>query len=194
MSNLTKKPTIQEEKSTSEKIIYNFACGETHIPGAKNVDVNEEVKPDIVYDITVVPYKFAEENSADIIYWFHGIEHVEKFHHPKILMEFRRILKDDGLVHISYPEFSVCAKYWIENHQGKRDFWEKTVYGLQTNPFEYHISLMHTPELQQLMEEIGFEVISTKYEVDQDFNTILSAKKGPLGLTREEGVRKELFG
>lgn len=154
----------------------NLGCGANKITSAVNVDINPDVNPDIVASFTeVLPFPDA---SAEEVYLFHTIEHISKKYHAFILDQIRRVLKDDGVVIISYPEFAVIAQYWLENHRGMRDFWEKALYGRQLYPSDTHVALMNTDEFTDLMQMVGFKDIHIGTEPEESYNTIVKAKKG----------------
>jgi len=71
--------------------------------GYVNVDVRESVHPDVVHDLNVFPYPFAD-NSAALIEMTHVLEHLEK---PfKVMKELHRILGPSGRLYIAVPHFS----------------------------------------------------------------------------------------
>lgn len=78
----------------------NLGCGYDHKEGFTNIDILEEVKPDIVLDITKENFPF-EDNSVDLIYSRHTFEHLTNFDH--IFKEMYRVLKDKGMIHIIVP-------------------------------------------------------------------------------------------
>lgn len=72
-------------------------------------DIDERVRPDVVG--TIVNMEAVPDRSMDAIWSSHNLEHV--FHHeaPRVLREFRRILKADGFCVITCPDIeNVCAR------------------------------------------------------------------------------------
>jgi len=172
----------------------NFGCGSNKFSNCINIDINEELKPDLILDFQKFPYPF-KDNSISNIYLFHTIEHLPKIEHPSILIEFHRILHSDGQLIISYPEFVKIAQAFVDNRFGWRySFWEATIYGRQTTKHDFHVCAMVTEEFTQLLQEVGFNIVETKSETKQDFNTLVVCSKGTRGMTREEGVYKEIWG
>jgi len=91
--------TISEQ--TSLKI--NFGSSGTNKPGFINVDIRSSVRPDVIHDLNVFPYPFAD-NSADEIELVHLLEHLDR---PFLAMEeLHRILKPGGRLYIAVPHFS----------------------------------------------------------------------------------------
>lgn len=156
----------------------NLGSGSNHIKGYYSIDAEKSCKPDLVLDFTKERLPFPD-SSVDEIIFFHCIEHIQKSRHPFILSEVQRVLKPKtGFVLISYPEFRRVATNWLTNHQGKKEFWEHTIYGLQRYPSDFHVSLMDTVELSNRMRELGFKDIKAGPEDLEPFNTLLCAKKG----------------
>ena len=86
---------------TEQKL--NLGCGETGKEGYVNVDWSPLTAADVVHDLNVLPYPFAD-NSFDLIEAYHVLEHLEK---PFLIMkECHRILKPGGKLHIKVPHFS----------------------------------------------------------------------------------------
>lgn len=171
----------------------NLGCGAEKLTGYINADIDITLKPDIVMDLKQ-PFPWQSE-VADSVVMFHTIEHIERKYHFHILTEIHRILKPAGKLAIAYPEFSKCVTYWLLNKQGKRDFWEATIYGRQLSPSDYHVCAMHTPEFKEVLREVGFIDIEVREEKSgQDFYTVLLTKKGSPLPTYEDVVNQIVFG
>lgn len=175
-------------------MILNIGCGESLLPDVVNVDctTNQIVKPDLVCDIRKerLPY---EDGEIDEVWMIHSIEHIEFYYWDIIFKEIARVLKPNGVYLLSYPEFSECAKRFIDNTGGDRHFWRKTLYGRQLYPSDYHVVPMHSPDLKEMLETYKFYRVSFQPESGHEpFNTILVARKDPEQMTREEILVKEL--
>jgi len=160
-----------------DTIRLNLGAGSSRIPGYLSVDVESSVKPDVVCNFTKdrLPYK---DNEVQEILFFHTIEHIERKYHKFILSEIHRVLRSDGILLISYPEFSEIVQNWLDNKNGQREFWEHTVYGLQRYPSDFHVVAMHTPHFKLLLEELGFRNVGITVEPQETYNTIIKAWKG----------------
>jgi ubiquinone/menaquinone biosynthesis C-methylase UbiE len=170
----------------------NIGCGLTHLDGFVNIDKDPGVIPDYVLDVTQGLGKYDTE-SVSRIYFSHTIEHIpEKFHVP-ILEEFWRVLKPKGFLFISYPEFVLCAKNYIDNFLGMRDYWKATVYGRQLSPEDFHCALMDTPQVIRQLKETGFSPVFNSSEPNHSYNTIIKAFKGEKMPTYEDVIAREVF-
>lgn len=172
-------------------MILNLGCGSNKICTAINIDINQDLKPDMVADFkSKLPFP---DESAEEVYLFHTIEHIEKIHHVKVLCEIHRVLKPDGLVIISYPEFIRCAQNYIDNYHGKRDFWEATIYGRQLYKSDYHVALMNSEEFRELLEHVGFYNIKFKADPDGPHYTVAYALKGEPMIGYEQVLYENVF-
>lgn len=177
----------------SKFIGLNIGCGACKLDNYINVDINIKHKPDVVFNI-FKPFPIPD-NSFGQVLLLHVIEHVPATLHANVLLECRRILKDDGFILIAYPEFIKCATNYIENKFGKRDFWAATIYGRQLTHDDYHVALMNTHDFIPLLEAIGYRDIVDKPEPYplEGHNTIVKAYKGTSALTREDIIRDEIY-
>jgi SAM-dependent methyltransferase len=81
----------------------NLGAGEDYREGYVNVDWQVETHPDVVHDLNVMPYPFAD-GEFDLIEASHVLEHLDR---PFMVMkEFRRILKKGGKLIVKVPHFS----------------------------------------------------------------------------------------
>lgn len=170
----------------------NIGCGETKLDGFINIDLEESVKPDLVLDLRKQPFPY-EKDSVELIQCIHNLEHIELKYWPTILSEFFRVLKPEGKLYLAYPEFEICAKNFIENHLGMREFWRATLYGRQLYPGDYHVVPMRTAEVLTYLEEAGFHEFNYGPEPRELYNTFIIAHKGKLFDTKEDVLKRELF-
>src|SRR5574339_984784 len=96
----------------------NLGCGLNKLSGYLNIDIDEKLQPDQAFDFTK-KFPFGD-GSIDEVVMYHVIEHIQKVFHSVIFHEIHRVLRPDGLLIVSFPEFTECAKHWIENYRGKR--------------------------------------------------------------------------
>lgn len=172
--------------------ILNLGSGPVRITDADSADNLDSEFVDIKLDIKQFPWPI-EDERYEKIYWFHCIEHIEKPLWGQVLQEIWRILTPGGQVYISYPEFEVVAKYWLDNKAGRRDLWERVIYGRQLYPGDYHISLVYTPELIELCKDEGFSLVKRFPEPMQEFNTVLMIQKEDKLPTYSELLKKEVM-
>jgi len=72
------------------------------------LDIDPEVKPDIVADITDM--KMVAAASCDAVYSSHNLEHLYPHQVPVALAEFRRVLKPEGYALVILPDLRSVAR------------------------------------------------------------------------------------
>jgi predicted SAM-dependent methyltransferase len=176
-----------------KQIKLNIGCGDNKIKGFINIDGFAGIKPDVVHDITQSPLPFKKETVDEIVF-FHCIEHIQESLHDRVLGEFFRILKKGGKFIISYPEFLKCVERYKDNFKGERKFFKATIYGRQSHPGDFHVSLMDTQFFRQILKKIGFKIVKIVEESDSNpWNTVIYCIKDKRWTTREELLRAEIF-
>lgn len=170
-------------------MILNLACGHNRIDGCINVDKFVD-GADIKADILDLPFP---DNSANTIFLFHTIEHFEEPKQITLLQHIWNKLRPDGRLIMSYPEFTKCAQYYIDNYKGQREFFKYTIYGRQSNPGDYHFTLMDSKFFTQLLLQLGFKDIEQSSETNEEWNTVIKCKKGQKPPTQEQIYRKTIW-
>ncbi len=176
------------------KLCLNIGCGESYLDGFINIDCVEggQVKVDLLLDITTQPLPY-KDNSVDEIWMIHSLEHIEIRKWDFILGEFHRVLKVNGILCLSYPEFRECAKRFLADTNKQRNFWRATLYGRQLYKSDYHVCPMDSNEIKEILETIGFyRVKFTPESNNEPYNTIMVGYKDPEQITREAILTKEL--
>lgn len=89
---------------------------------------------DLHYDLTEpLPY---EDNSVDNLYACHVVEHFSREEWQRIAPDWQRILKPGGTLEIFCPHILKVAKKLLDDPS--EPFVMMQLYGLQSNPGEYH--------------------------------------------------------
>lgn len=170
----------------------NYGCGEKYLEDFINIDQEESVKCDLIHDLTKHPFNY-EDNSVDVIYMIHSLEHIEIKFWDRIFSEFHRVLKPNGELLLGYPEFEICAFNFLNNVRGIKDFWRNTLYGCQRYPGDYHVVPMESKELERIVSSYSFIDIKTAPDESEPFNSWLLCKKGDKLYTRESLLAEEVF-
>lgn len=90
----------------------NLGCGEDYMKGCINVDFRKEVKADRHFDLEKrFPFK---DNTFEEIFIYHTLEHIKDV--IKFMDEVYRVAKNNCVVRIRTPHFSVCWSYGNPTH------------------------------------------------------------------------------
>lgn len=121
---------------------------------------------DVVHDIRNLPLPF-EDNSFELVYLSHILEHVPWFQVVDCLIEIRRILKPGGSVEIWVPDLEYLVQCYLDKRLG--DSWLKFnkerdfVTWLNGRLFTYgpgeenwHRAAFDRPYLERLLKRAGY--------------------------------------
>jgi len=138
-------------------------------PDWKILDI--EPRPEVDYVAHASDLSQFENNSIDVIYASHVLEH---FYHNlgneviRTLTEWHRVLKPGGMLLISVPDLkTICWLYLNPNLLPmERHHLIKIIYGGQINIYDVHKVGFDFEILGMYLEEVGFE----EYEQTSEFN------------------------
>lgn len=140
----------------------NLGCYNRKLHGFINVDAMKEFEPDIIDDVCVL--SSFKENSADLIYASHLLEHFSRHDTLKVLKRWYDILKFGGKLRISVPDFQKIARRYIYTD----DIEE--VHGLlhaaQVNKYDIHYISFDEKYLTKCLKSTGFKLVE-----HYDFNS-----------------------
>ncbi len=91
----------------------HLGCGKRNFPGFVNVDLADY--PHIDHRRSVEDLSNFDDQSADLIYASHVLEYFSFSAVPKVLKEWRRVLKPGGQLKLAVPDFENLAKAYFKN-------------------------------------------------------------------------------
>jgi SAM-dependent methyltransferase len=113
-------------------------------------DIREDMRPDVVCDVRYLP---VPNETFDIVFSSHTLEHFGWVSVDKVLKEWSRVLKVGGELRIVVPNMRHVAKRFAEDRVLPTDFW--VVWGEQDYPKNFH-GVGFTPNiLRDLVASIG---------------------------------------
>lgn len=109
-------------------------------------------------DITVLPF---ENNSIDLIYASHVFEYFDRDECVKLLAEWKRVLKKDGILRLAVPDFKNSAKLYV-SEKYDLDTFVGMFYGkwkVSDSITAYHKTIYDFKSLQNVLEKAGYRNI-----------------------------------
>ena len=131
----------------------HLACGEMRLPGFTHVDIRPDVHPDVVSNISSMP--MFKDDSADVIYLCHGLEHFTLEEVPVVLREWHRILEPGGLLYLAMPDFGAMASEYVFGMLSLK-LIRMALMGGQEYPENIHYSVWDQTTLYETLYEAGF--------------------------------------
>ena len=133
----------------------HIGCGPNVLPKPfENLDIRELEGVDHISD--VYPLTF-EDNTFDLIYCSHVLEHIERDRTQLILNEWVRVLKPGGTLRISVPSFESLSKIYQKN--GKLVSVIGPLMGGQTYVQNFHYNAFDTKSLTEYLNKAGLTAI-----------------------------------
>src|SRR3972149_3190756 len=121
-------------------------------------DIREDMKPDVVCDVRYLPIP---DETFDIVFSSHTLEHFAWTGVDKVLKEWCRVLKVGGELRIVVPNLRYVSKRILDDMILPSDYW--VVYGEQDYPKNFHASGFTPNTLTSLVASMGvFENIQVK--------------------------------
>lgn len=160
----------------NKKIRINVGCGGTKKKGYINIDKYVS-NVDIQCDAMQLSLN---DNSVDEIYASHLLEHLNKADVDKVLREFNRVLKYDGVLKVIVPDFESCVSDWLKAPEEERwEFLHDRIFGCQEHDGEIHRTGFTKDRLRKVLDRNGFYVdgISDTYDHGQKTITANATKK-----------------
>jgi len=136
----------------SELIKLHLGCYHRKIHGYINIDIRPECSPDLVEDCFLL--SSFKNNSVDVIYTCHMLEHCKRDEVLPILIRWNEILKPGGILRISVPDFEALCEYYIQT----RDLEAITnlMFGSQKHAYDFHYIGFNEKYLTSLLKGLDF--------------------------------------
>lgn len=133
----------------------NLGCYDRKISGFVNVDIREDVKPDVIDDVFKLN-KF-EKNSVDLIYACHVLEHADYKESEVAMKRWYDVLKKGGTLRLAVPDMEAhFAHYYY--HRDLR-LLHSTFWGSQRHEYDYHKNGWDFKKLEEDLKATGFSVV-----------------------------------
>ena len=132
----------------------HLGCGLIAHPAFVNVDAIPRPHVHFVSGIARLPM-FADD-SVDMIYASHCLEHLSYRNTPAVLKEWHRVLKPGGLLRVSVPDFDCLIDIYEAAGNNMGSIIEQ-IYGGHEDPYNIHMTIFNRAELERILIATGFE-------------------------------------
>jgi predicted SAM-dependent methyltransferase len=131
----------------------HLGCYQKKIHGFINIDVREDVQPDVVDDVFTL--KTQKENSAELIYACHVLEHATFSEAQIALKRWFDVLQPKGTIRLAVPDMEAVFDYYnqTKNLTELRAF----LYGSQRHDYDLHYAGWDFLNLKKDLEAVGFK-------------------------------------
>ena len=152
-----------------------IGCGSSRLPEFETLDIVGGPNMDYVYDAAKpLPFK---DNTFDLIYASHVLEHIPWYKTEEVLREWVRILKPGGQLEVWAPDGLKACQVLLEAEAGSMrtipDEWDvlnprrdpflwvngRLIYGARLNYPSWHRAILTPRYLKELFERVGLKDI-----------------------------------
>lgn len=143
----------------TKEIKLHIGCGKRYIPGFVHIDLADY--PHIDYKSDVSDLSMFEDNSADLIYACHVLEHFKRYETERVLTEMYRVLKPGGILRVAVPDFEAIVTVYEKYRD--MELIKGLLYGGQDYEYNFHYVAFDFKYLEKLLTKVGFKNIH-RYE------------------------------
>ena len=135
-------------------IKLHLGCGKRYIPGFVHIDAVELPHVDFVQDIRVLGN--IKDESASLVYACQVIEYFDREELPDVLREWRRVLRPNGVLRLSVPDFAVITRLYTAGLQ--LEWFLGTLYGRipDGGGYRFHRTTFDEASLRAALLSAGF--------------------------------------
>lgn len=130
----------------------HLGCGKRFIPNFVHVDAVDY--PHVDHVTTIDNLSFIPENSVDLIYNCHVLEHFKRRDVVRVLQEWNRVLKPGGILRISVPDFAKLCEVYLQYKELDRVIG--ALFGRQDYLYNIHYNVFDISSLKKDLESAGF--------------------------------------
>lgn len=130
----------------------HLGCGKRFIKGFVHIDILDY--PHIDHISSIDNLSFIVDNSVDLIYNCHVLEHFKINDVARVVKEWNRVLKPNGLLRSSVPDFKRICKVYTNTEN--LDLVKGPVFGRQDYLYNIHYNIFDKKSLTTLFEENNF--------------------------------------
>lgn len=137
------------------KIYVNLGSGND--TGKEFINVDTQVLPQIHYISDITKLRMFEDDSVDMIYACHVVEHIPRSKLVFTLQEWRRVLKPGGIFRFAVPDFDRLIEVYHGN-DNRIEVIESQLMG-QDAPYHNHCSIWNKKYAEKILSEAGFHSV-----------------------------------
>lgn len=130
----------------------HLGCGKRHIPGFVHIDAVDY--PHVDHVATIDHLGFIADNSVDLIYNCHVLEHFRRRDVNRVLVEWLRVLKPGATLRLSVPDFAALSKVYEKTHN--LELVIGPIFGRQDYLYNIHYNMFDEASLTRQLLEAGF--------------------------------------
>lgn len=146
----------------------HLGCGPINHPQFINIDIAP--LPHIHYVRSIDDLSPFKDNTVNLIYACHCLEHFSHRKLSMVLSEWFRVLKKGGILRLSVPDFDLLLTVYYENGKDM-NIIVPPLMGGQDYKYNFHKSLFNEASLKAILSEVGFSDIKEWHPGSSELTT-----------------------
>ena len=142
-------------KNPDGMVYINLGSGAYTSPEFINID--SRTMPQVHYIADVERLPMFADGSADLIYASHLVEHINRGDLPTVLREWRRVLKNGGILRFGVPDFDGLVEIYQTSGKDVNSIMSQLLG--QTPPYDDHHTIWNFKYAEALLKNAGFKII-----------------------------------
>jgi predicted SAM-dependent methyltransferase len=134
----------------------HLGCGDIDFPGFVNIDARPRSYVHHVRDVSDL--RIFRNDSVDLIYASHCLEHVPHRKLLDTLAEWHRVLRPKGTLRLSVPDFDLLLSIYAASDRDMTSILLPLM-GHQDHHYNFHYTCFNAGSLTQLLYEAGFQEV-----------------------------------
>ncbi|HAG81035.1 MAG TPA: hypothetical protein DCL61_07650 [Cyanobacteria bacterium UBA12227] len=165
MKSIVRPPLPQLEDGS---VNLHLGCGSVNHPKFINIDGLPASHIHYIRAIdNLSPFK---NNSVNLIYACHCLEHFPYAKVPKVLAEWFRVLKPSGVLRLSVPDFDLLLDVYSKNGNDLNSI-SGALMGGQNYKFNFHMAVFNRISLEEHLRSAGFKEVQEWTPGSSDLTT-----------------------
>ena len=140
-----------------KEMLLHIGCGKINSPEFINIDAQPYAHVHVVTDDISRLDGFADE-TADLIYMCHVLEHMRAPQVEDVLQEMKRILKVGGILRLSVPDFDRLLDVYKAAGEDLNAIHMQLMGG-QDSQYNVHYCAFNQRSLSELLRTVGFAAV-----------------------------------
>jgi predicted SAM-dependent methyltransferase len=175
----------------NNEINLHLGCGSINHP--KFINIDGLPAPHVHYIRSLDNLSIFKSNTVDLIYASHCLEHFPYHKVQGVLGEWYRVLKKDGTLRLSVPDFDLLLNIYRESGNDI-DSIMSALMGGQDYKYNFHMSVFTRSKLFSMLKNNGFKYIQewkpfscdlTSFQDHASCKFIVHGKPYPVSLNLE---------
>ncbi|MGD9637489.1 MAG: methyltransferase domain-containing protein [Alphaproteobacteria bacterium] len=130
----------------------HLGCGKRFIEGFIHIDAVDY--PHIDHVATIDTLSFIQDETVELIYTCHVLEHFKRKDLPRVLEEWRRVMKKGGVLRIAVPDFKKLCEIYTKYDD--INMVMGPIFGRQDYLYNIHYNIFDFKSLKKELENAGF--------------------------------------